>query len=106
MGRYIRSEQAEQDLDEILEYLDGQSAQAADRFARKLKETCQLHVVFPQIGASAEEFAPNLRYFTVWNYAIFYRPVGEDIEIIRIIHGARDLPTFFEMIPRAMRSIA
>jgi toxin ParE1/3/4 len=96
MARFTRSEQAEQDLEEILDYLDGQSTQAADRFARKLKEGCQLHAVYRQIGASAEEFAPNLRYFTVWNYAVFYRPITDGIEIIRIIHGARDLPRFFE----------
>jgi len=96
MAHVIRSRQAEQDLEEILDYLDGQSTQAADRFARKLKESAQLHAIYPQIGATAEDFAPNLRYFTVKNYAVFYRPVPDGIEIIRIIHGARDLPSFFE----------
>jgi toxin ParE1/3/4 len=96
MARVIRSEQAQQDLEEILDYLDSQSTQAADRFATKFDQTCDLHAKHPQIGASAEEYAPNLRHFTVWSYAIFYRPIEEGIELIRIIHGARDIPRLFE----------
>jgi toxin ParE1/3/4 len=74
MARVIRSRQAQQDLEEILDYLDSQSTDAADRFAIKFDDTCELHALHPQIGASAEEYAPNLRHFTVWKYAIFYRP--------------------------------
>jgi toxin ParE1/3/4 len=96
MAQVIRSERAQQDLEGILDYLDSQSTQAADRFAVKLDQTCDLHALHPQLGASAEEYAPSLRHFTVWNYAIFYRPIADGIEIIRIIHGARDIPMLFE----------
>lgn len=96
MARVIRSEQAQQDLEVILDYLDIQSTQAADRFATKFDQTCNLHAQHPQIGMSAEQYATNLRHFTVANYAIFYRPLEDGIEVIRIIHGARDLPKLFE----------
>jgi toxin ParE1/3/4 len=96
MARVIRSKQAQNDLEEILDYLDTQSSDAADRFAIKFDDTCDLHATHPQIGASSEEYAPNLRHFTVWNYAIFYRPIEDGIELIRIIHGARDVPKLFE----------
>ena len=96
MSRVIRSDQAQADLEGIFDYLDSQSTQAADRFAVKFEQSCELHSAHPLIGASAEEYARNLRYFTVWNYAIFYRPVDDGIELIRIIHGARDIPKLFE----------
>jgi toxin ParE1/3/4 len=96
MSRVIRSKQAQQDLEGILDYLDSQSTEAADRFAAKFDETCELYAEHPQIGASAAEYAANLRHFTVWNYAIFYRPIADGIELIRIIHGARDIPKLFE----------
>ncbi len=96
MSRVIRSEQAQQDLEEILDYLDAQSTEAADRFAVKFDQACELHAEHPQIGASATAYAANLRHYSVWNYAIFYRPVSDGIEIIRIIHGARDIPKLFE----------
>lgn len=95
MARVIRSHQAERDLEAILDYLDGQSAEAADRFASRFLLACELHAAHPLIGASAEEYAPNLRHFTVSNYAIFYRPIDGGVELIRIIHGARDIPKLF-----------
>jgi toxin ParE1/3/4 len=30
------------------------------------------------------------------NYIIFYRPIDDGIEVVRILHGARDLPPLFE----------
>ena len=96
MARVTRSEQAQQDLEGILDDLDSQSIQAADRFATKFEQSCDLHAKHSEIGASAEEYAPNLRHFTVWSYAIFYRPIDDGIELIRIIHGARDIPKLFE----------
>jgi toxin ParE1/3/4 len=96
MARVVRSDQAQADLEGIFDYLDSQSTQAADRFAVKFEQTCNLHASHPEIGASAAEYALNLRHFTVWNYAIFYRPVDHGIELIRIIHGARDIPKLFE----------
>jgi toxin ParE1/3/4 len=96
MSRVVRSIQAQRDLEDILDYLDSQSSQAADRFAKKFDESCDLHATYPQLGANSEELASGLRYFTAGNYVAFYRPIADGIEIIRILHGARDLPRFFE----------
>ncbi len=96
MYRVLRSRQAQHDLEGILDYLDAQGGDDAERFAIKLDESCELHAKHPQLGTSATEYAANLRRFTVWNYAIFYRPIVDGVEIVRIIHGARDIPNFFE----------
>ncbi|ODT98530.1 MAG: hypothetical protein ABS79_05725 [Planctomycetes bacterium SCN 63-9] len=96
MATVNRSARAQQDLEAILDYLDAQNPETVDRFALKFDQMCNLYAAHPHIGASAEAYATNLRHFTVWNYAIFYRPIPEGIEIIRIIHGARDLPNLFE----------
>jgi toxin ParE1/3/4 len=29
-------------------------------------------------------------------YLIFYRPIPDGIEVIRVLHGARDIDTIFE----------
>jgi toxin ParE1/3/4 len=96
MARILRTEQAQQDLEAIMDYLDRQGIEFGDRFATKFEEVCELHAKHPQLGASSEEYAPNLRHFTVWNYAIFYRPIEGGIELVRMIHGARDIPKLFE----------
>ncbi|QEH32142.1 Toxin ParE3 [Aquisphaera giovannonii] len=96
MRRVTRTRQAQQDLEGILDYLDGQGSEAADRFAARFDDACELYAAHPQMGTSAREYAPDLRHFAVMNYAVFYRPAPGGIEIIRILHGARDIPTLFE----------
>jgi toxin ParE1/3/4 len=96
MARIVRTEQAQQDLERILGYLDAQSTQVAGRFAAKFEQTCVLHAAPRQSDVSAETPALNLRRFTVWNYAVFYRPIDDGIEIIRIIRGAKDVSRLFE----------
>ena len=55
----------------------------------------------PGIGAEFEHDHPALagvRFFPVSrfrNYLVFYRPVADGIEVIRVVHGARDIDTIF-----------
>jgi toxin ParE1/3/4 len=50
----------------------------------------------PEIGKRRFDLAPGLRSLAVGNYVIFYRPVSEGIQIIRVLHGARDIPSLFD----------
>jgi plasmid stabilization system protein ParE len=47
----------------------------------------------PADGASAG--APGLRNFPVGEYMILYRIEAEDVLILRVLRGSRDLPAFF-----------
>lgn len=48
------------------------------------------------MGRKVEELAPNLRSFPIGSYLIFYRPIEDGIQLIRILHGARDItPEYF-----------
>jgi len=38
----------------------------------------------------------SLRVFVVFSYLIIYDPETKPVQIIRVIHGARDLPKAFE----------
>jgi len=40
--------------------------------------------------------AARLRSFPVGSYVIFYRPMENGVEIVRVLHGARDLPPLFD----------
>jgi toxin ParE1/3/4 len=46
---------------------------------------------FPEMGRLRPEIAPNLRSTLVWPYVIFYRVESDNVQIIRILHGRRDL---------------
>jgi toxin ParE1/3/4 len=48
------------------------------------------------MGREREELSARLRSFAVGNYVIFYRPAKDGIEVVRILHGARDFPPLFE----------
>ncbi len=50
----------------------------------------------PGLGRSREELAPNLSSSLVEKDVIFYRPDAEGVEILRVIHGARDIPKLFD----------
>ena len=48
------------------------------------------------MGRNRPDLAPELRSFPVDNYIIFYRPISEGIQVIRVLHGARDIPPLFD----------
>ncbi len=96
MARVERTEQAEQDLEEILDSLDDHSPAAADRFARTFKEKTESLAQMPRMGRSREELAPGLRSFNAGKYLILYRPIEDGIQVIRVAHGSRDLPSLFD----------
>ena len=48
----------------------------------------------PRIGELRDELRPGMRSFSVGNYVIYYRPVETmaiSIEIVRVLHGGRDV---------------
>ncbi len=80
------------DLVEIAVHLYRQNPVAADRVLDRIEKKCRSISDFPEMGRRREELGKGLRSFPVGKYVIFYRPRADGIEIIRVLHGARDLP--------------
>jgi toxin ParE1/3/4 len=89
------SPHAEQDLIDIWLYIANDSSINADRFLDYLYEQAQHLVEFPQSGKMRPELAEALRCFPVEKYLIFYREQGSNIELVRVLHSARDIETLF-----------
>lgn len=84
------------DYGEIWDYIASQNLVAADRLIDRLDYTLTTLATSPQMGRKAADLAPNLRSFPVGNYLIFYRPIKDGIELIRVLHGSRDItPEYF-----------
>jgi toxin ParE1/3/4 len=96
MRRYRLTPQAEKDLDEILDSIAADDPAAANRLIDSIESKCQALAEMPGMGREREELAPNLRSSHERKYIIFFRPVEDGAEIIRVIHGARDIPKLFE----------
>ena len=96
MPRILRTERAEVDLIEILTFLRSRAPTLADRFETDFEEKTNLLAQFPLMGRDRGDLAPRLRSSLVKPYLILYRPLEDGIEIIRIVHGTRDVPPLLE----------
>jgi toxin ParE1/3/4 len=84
------------DLTEILEYIGQDYPGAALRHVERIEEACWMLARNPLIGIARDELMPRLRCWSVRNHVIFYRPSDDGIEVVRIVHGARDAEKLFE----------
>ncbi|MBT3201040.1 MAG: type II toxin-antitoxin system RelE/ParE family toxin [Phycisphaerales bacterium] len=93
--RALRTDQAEEDLIDIWSYIADDNSDAADRLLDEIDKTCDTLADNPKLGRPREELSDGLRSLHVGNYVILYRSGGEGIIVIRVLHGARDLPEMF-----------
>jgi len=96
MSRYALTPEASQDLDEIADFIARQNPRTARRTVDAIEDKCRLLATLPLMGASCEDLAPGLRRFPVGKYVSFYRPLTDGIEVVRVVHGARDIPSLFQ----------
>jgi toxin ParE1/3/4 len=82
---------AEADIFEVWDYIADDSIDAADRWVDQLDEKFQLIVTQPMMGRARDELEPGLRSFPFGRYVIFYMPKGNGIDVVRVLHGARDI---------------
>jgi toxin ParE1/3/4 len=95
-GRGNEPGSASRDLEEVEEYISRDNPDAAARLIFLIREKCGVLSRQSKIGRDCSELFPGLRGFPVGNYLIFYLPAKEGIEVVRVLHGARDLPSLFE----------
>jgi toxin ParE1/3/4 len=81
---------ARKDLQDIKAFIAQDNPKAAAQYMNILKQKCDLLAQTPTIGVCREEYY-SLYKFPVGNYLIFYRITETGIEVIRILHGARDI---------------
>ncbi|MEI8570424.1 type II toxin-antitoxin system RelE/ParE family toxin [Methylomonas sp. LW13] len=92
MGSVQRTAQSEEDLIEIWLYIAQDNPHAADRVLDDLEQRFIMLADNPQMGRYRPDIAPELRYFISGKYLILYRTLTDGVQIVRVIHGARDLP--------------
>lgn len=93
MSEAVLSELAETDLTDIWVFVAQDNAEAADRLLDQLHEKCQFLADSPQVGRQRSELDPSIRSLAVGNYVVFYRESANGIEVARVLHGRRDIPS-------------
>jgi len=96
VSHYRLTPEASRDLEEIADFLAEDDAFAAARLVDAIEEKCRALAAMPGMGRARDEFAPGLRSSLSGRYLVFFRPVDDGIQVIRIVHGSRDLPKLFE----------
>lgn len=91
MPRFIRTRRARQDLIDIWGYVAPNNPAAADALLDRIDEKCALLARNPRLGAERSDIRPGLRYFVVGEHLILYRSIEDGIEVVRVVHGRRDL---------------
>jgi toxin ParE1/3/4 len=91
VGLVRRTPSSKADYRAIWDYVAADNPDVADRLLRTLDAKVQFLSDFPHVGRRRPELRPRLRSFPVGNYIIFYRPLREGMELIRVLHGARDV---------------
>jgi len=85
-----------EDLGDIWDYAAESGEERADRLLDLINEKCRRLAEYPELGRARHELLVNLRSFTVKNYVIFYQPATDGIEVLRVLHGARDVHRVFD----------
>ena len=93
---------AQEDIDDITYYIAQDNLEAAVAFFEAVETTCAMLSTMPGIGSARDFRNPRfagLRMFPVKkfeNFLIFYQSTEEEILIVRVLHGARDIAALFE----------
>jgi toxin ParE1/3/4 len=93
MKRIQLAPAARRDLDEMCLYNAHESGsdEVATRLIERVTDKFALFSRFPFIGRTLGlDRHPDVRTFPVDRYVVFYRPAGNEIRILRVIHASRD----------------
>ncbi len=99
MKRFVLSSSAELDLKDIWSYIAHDNEEAASRVVEKIRDAIRTLAAIPRMGRRYPDL-PNrqLRVWPVYSYLVIYEPDAKPLKVVRIIHGARDIPAVLERI--------
>jgi toxin ParE1/3/4 len=87
---------ANRDLWEIWDYIADDSPDRADDLIATFDTKFRILAGQPELGRRRDELSENLRSLAVGRYVIFYLPIPKGIEVVRVLHGARDMNALFQ----------
>jgi toxin ParE1/3/4 len=84
------------DLESIVAYIQQDNPDAAHRFLKAAEKIFELLASQPLLGeAYPHSKHPELRFWTMGrrfrNYVVFYQPIVNGVEIVRVMYGAQNL---------------
>ena len=92
MKRFRLSPEAANDIEEIWRFIAGNNIDAAQRVRLELLNACRKLARNPGLGHQRRDLTSrSVRFWPVYSYVIIYREDSKPLEIVRVVHGARDV---------------
>jgi toxin ParE1/3/4 len=86
---------AEADIEGIGDRIAERNPARAVSYVRELRERCRSIGEFPHAGPPRPQWGEGIRIAVHGKYVIVYRVRDEAVQILRVVHGARDLDALF-----------
>ena len=86
---------AEQDLESIADYIAADNPRRAVSFIQELRQQCQRIALNPPGYRMRPELGEGIQSCPHGHYVIFFEASADAVTVVRILHGARDLPALF-----------
>jgi toxin ParE1/3/4 len=100
MKRFILTLRAKQDVNDIWDYIANDNIEAADRVLDALDNAMIKLAKNPGMGHRRDELTDKRhRFLLVYSYLIVYRYETKPLQIIRILHAARDVQSILGLAP-------
>jgi antitoxin ParD1/3/4/toxin ParE1/3/4 len=96
MKNHILTPEAETNLLDIIDFIATDNPDAAERVLLEFEQTFELLGSTPGAGHFREDLLNKRhRFFSLYSYLIVYRWEQSPIQVIALVHGARDLEAYF-----------
>lgn len=82
---------AEEEIHAIASYIRDGNPFAAEQWVIELEQKCRNIAEHPRIGHRRDDVLDGLYCFPFGKYLIFYDIASDGIEVVHVIHGARDI---------------
>jgi len=93
MPVYVLSPDALQDLQDIWDFVALDNANAADRLEEEFFDAFEKLARQPRMGHTREDLTNrDVRFWSTGSYLIVYREQREQLQVLGVLHGSRDVP--------------
>ena len=86
-----KNPQTEIDLTSIYNFIADDSVKAADAWLKRIENTFDMLAQTPMVGRARDDLSMNLRSFPVGRYIIFYIPMSDGVEVVRVMNSRQDI---------------
>lgn len=84
-------ESAQQDIAQIRDYIAAEDVEASSRFLANIDRVLGLLEYQPRMGRARADLRSGIRLIPLGSYVMAYTIGRVRIDVVRVLHGARDL---------------